>query len=162
MPNQQRKATLERELIDTLASHDFHRRYYELYEATKGRTSLHGDGRKMLEQELAITGYEFTYNKREDSFDAEERVNAVVVSVHAGIAGSDLELFLNVAEGDTAAGGAFSVLALKAARLKDPAFKYNPPYPTICVANRQDVRDALKFAIQNFEVVKGAFETRNG
>ena len=160
MSRQERKAALERELIDLLARHDFHRRYYELYEAAKHRGEMSGVGRKVLEQELAATGYEFSYNKQEDSFDSAATVNATVVSVHAGVAGSKAELSLNVRERDAVAGGPFSVLALKAARLKDPAYRHDPPYPTLPFSNRQELQDILKYGLQVFETVKNEFRGR--
>lgn len=114
-----------------LADMHFETRYYALYEQFRdhaGKTSYTQDN---VMAALTSTGLDVRYHPREKFYAYYESHPFGTLGLHVAVPYATVEFILVLTSGDEEIGDPFPGLAYDVARLRHPAFEYDPPYPKI-------------------------------
>lgn len=121
---------LKHAFLARLAGIHFAGRFYALVAETAGQTPL--VGLTSPASALAATGHEFIHVNAGNFWKMAPRQAADRFALHLAIARGRVEPILNLVAADgTSLGGPYSGLAADVARLADPGFRHDPPYPKI-------------------------------
>jgi hypothetical protein len=151
---------LQEEVVRVLAAQDIAGRYYNYCDRhhARGRWRQYGpeDVRTALEP---FTPLPLKYHRRERFFSIDEAYADVRIGLNIAFSHSTLELILLFTIASEHGGGILHGIARRAGLLAEPPLDHQPPYPRLPFGDRDELRDAARFAFDLYREIKEALLT---
>lgn len=140
--------------LHMLSNINFHRKYYDFYEKTKGNEGYSSCTINDAKEVISTLPIDFKFNKKGNFFLHQRNTEYGEINFKIAVLNeSSIELIFHIATKDGNIGAPFHVLAMDVGQLQDPVFEYYPPYPTIPFTNRKELKEAIDFSFRLFEEI---------